>query len=186
MTIYTNADGLTQKYGTAEARSNQQGGFLCSYGPVSSLVLNMDLTRLDATEAIQNDVLTIPKNALIESVEVLTIEAATTGTAIDVGLIANDRDTSTDLNATVTAAAPTGLLDTFVTATMSEQGEYHKFWAVTAIPDGITTQGALVGHIMTVPTLITASITATAYDTGLIQLRVNFVPEALTGFSLVH
>lgn len=187
VTIHTNSDGLIQKYGTSEAKSLQQGGFICTYGTYSSLVLNLDLTTLTETETIQNDVLTIPSSALIESVEVLTVVAAATGTAIDVGLIANDRTTTTDLNASVTDSDPNGLLAAFVTATMNAAGEYHKFWVNTAIPDGITTQGALVGSTMTVPTLITASRTdSTAFTAGNIILRVNFVPNAATGFGEVH
>lgn len=185
VTVHTNSDGLIQKYGTSEAKSLQQGGFICTYGGYHTVVLNLDLTTLTTSEVIQNDVLVVPKNSLIESVEVITIEAAADGTDIDVGLIANDRTTTTDLNGSLTDADPDGLLVGFPATEMSEAGEYSKFWTQTAIPAAATGSGALLGTILTVPTLITASADGT-FTAGRIQLRVNTIPMALTGFGEVH
>lgn len=184
---WTNNDNLHIKFGTSEAKSNNQGGFLCTYGPYLTAVLNLDLTTLDQTETIQNDVLTIPANSLIHSVEIDTVVAAATGTAIDVGLINVDRDSTTALSSTVSAADPNGILAAFVTATMGSVGEYTKIWATGSLPASISTGGALLGAILTEPTLITVSQTdGTDFTAGKVQIRINTLPEAATGFGAVH
>lgn len=184
---WNNNDGLFLKFGPSEASSMQQGGFICQYGPLLKYVWNMDLTNLDQNETIMNDVLVIPKLSLIESVEVRTITAAATGVAIDVGLVANDRNTATALNAGNATSDPDGLLAAFITATMNAGGEYNRLWSNTAIPSGIAGTGALIGQILTVPTLLTCSqTTATSFTAGRIQLIVNVVPEAVIGFGVVH
>jgi hypothetical protein len=188
VTIYENADGLIQKYGTSEAKSLQQGGWVCTYGPYLSYIWNLDLTTLTTSETIQNDVLVIPKNSLIVSVEVLTVVAAAAGTAIDVGLISISRDTTTDLNGSIADSDPNGLLEALAAGDMSESGEYFKFWDTTAIPVAdVAHGGALLGEILTTPTVLTASRTdATAFTAGQIMLRVDVLPEALIGWGEVH
>lgn len=184
---WMNSDGLYVKFGATEGVSRSQGGWVCQYGPISSYLLNLDLTSLTETESIQNDVLIIPKDSIILSVEVYTVAAAATGTAIDVGLIATTRVTTTDLNGSITDADPNGLLAAFPTAEMSEIGEYSKFWTQTAIPAAATGTGALIGTILTVPTLITASRTdSTAFTAGRLLLRVDVIPSAVIGFTQTH
>lgn len=185
VTIYTNADGLIQKYGTSEAKSLNQGGFLCTYGPYSMAVLNLDLTQLTASEVIQNDVLTIPSGALIEYVEIATIIAAADGTDIDVGLINIDRNTATAISAASTTADSDGLLDAFVTATMGTAGEVTRLYGTTTIPASISTGGARLGDTLTDGCLITASAAGT-YTAGKVQLRIAYIPNAATGFGEVH
>lgn len=188
MGTWLNNDGLYIKLGTDEAKSPVQGGHVCSYGPLLTYSWYLDLTRLTETETIQNDVLVIPKSSIIESVEVFTVTAAATGTGIDVGLIANDRTTTTDLTATVTDADPDGLLAALVTADMVIGG-YQRFWNVTSIPVAdVAKGGALIGTgILTTPTLLTASrTTATAFTAGRVLVRVHVLPEPLVGFDLVH
>lgn len=184
---WLNSDGLYIKFGATEGVSRTQGGWVCQYGPIASYFLNLDLTSLDANENIQNDVLVIPKNSLILSVETYAIVGAATGTAIDVGLIASDRDTTTDLNASVTSSDPNGLLAAFPTAEMAAAGQYAAFYETDTFPASTTGSGALIGLILTTPTLITASRTdATAFTTGNILVRVNVIPEATTGFTQTH
>ena len=187
MGTWLNSDGLYVKLGTDQAQSESQGGWVSQYGPYAAYILNLILVDLTETETIQNDALVIPKDALIASVEVMTITAGATGTAIDVGLIANDRDTTSDINGSVAAADPNGLLAAFPVAEMSEVGEYSKFWTQTAIPAAATGSGALIGTTMTVPTLITASRTdATAFTAGQLMIKIDVLPNATTGFGLVH
>ncbi len=187
LATWNNSDGLLVKFGTSEAISMQQGGFVCSYGPYLQYFLGLDLTNLDQNETIQNDVLVIPKNSLIYSVETLAVTAAVTGTAIDVGLIANDRTTTTDLNGSITDADPDGLLAAFPIANMNATGEWNLYTAVNNIPSGATFQGALIGKILTVPTLITASQTdATSFTAGKILLKISVLPEATVGFGVAH
>ncbi len=187
MGTWLNSDGLYQKFGTDDAKSTNQGGWICSYGPNLVYILNLDLTTLTETESIQNDVLVLPKDALIEWIEVATVTPSATGAAIDVGLIANDRTTTTDLNGSVTDADPDGLLAAFAAATMSEVGEVTKFYTHESFPASVTTGGALIGTTMTTPTLITASrTTSTAFSAGKIQLRIGLIANATTGFGAVH
>lgn len=188
VTTEVNNDGLIRKYGTNEAKSLQQGGAVCHYGPYSTLVLNLDLTNLDQTEAIQNDVLVIPEDSLIESVEFVTIVEAATGTAVDIGLIANDRNTNTDITGSLTSSDPDGLVAAYPAAAMSSVGEWEKHTQVNSIPASPSgTVGAAVGEILVAPCLITASQTdGTDFTAGKVQVRVNFIPNATSGFGEVH
>lgn len=190
VTIHTNSDGLIQKYGTSEAKSLQQGGFLCTYGPYSTLVLNLDLTTLTTSETIQNDVLVIPQNALIESVEFTSVETAATGTAIDIGLIANDRDTDSDITGSITASDPDCLIEAYA-AGNAAIGEHERYWQNHDLGGnsgfGTETVGAAVGEILVNPCLITASRTdTTAFTAGKLIVRVHFIPNALSGWGEVH
>lgn len=184
---WLNSDGLFIKFGPSEAASPTQAGFVCQYGPNLVYVYNLDLTTLDQNEVIINDVLVIPKNSLIQYVETVSIVGAATGTAIDLGLCNIDRNTASALNASATAADPDGLLAAAPTANMNTAGEWSVYKIAATIPTGLTGVGALIGSIMTNPTIVTCSRTdATAYTTGKIQVRIGVVPEALTGFSVVH
>lgn len=184
---WLNSDGLFIKFGPSEAASPTQGGFICQYGPNLVYVYNLDLTTLDQNEVIINDVMPIAKNSLIQYVETIAIVGAATGTAIDLGLVANDRNTSTALSGTVSAADPDGLLAAAPTANMNTAGEWSIYKIAATVPTGLTGVGALIGSILTVPTLVTCSRTdGTAFTTGKIQVRIGVIPEATTSFSVVH
>lgn len=181
VTIHTNDDGLIQKYGINEAKSVSQGGFLCTYGPYSTIVLNLDLTTLTEAETIQNDVLAIPKDALIESVEFISVETATGATDLDIGLI--DADRTTD-------PVPTGLIAAYDVDNMAV-GEHEQYWQNHDLGGnsgfGTETVGAEVGEITTAARLITASNTSsTPFTAGKLIVRVHFIPNALSGFGEVH
>ena len=191
MSTWLNDDGLYIKFGAQEGASLQQGGAVCQYGPFSTYVINLDLTTLTTTDTIINDVLVVPKDSQLESIEVFTVEVAATGDGVNLGLIANDRLTATDITATDTTSDPDGLLDEYAAASMSTLGEYEKLWSTTDIGSGsgnvsANTNGALLGKILTVPCLFTASVASTAYTTGKVQIRVNTIPSAATGFGIVH
>lgn len=185
---WLNDDGLYVKFGKTEGVSRTQGGFTCSYGPYLDYWFNLDLTSLDANENIQNDVLAIAANSLIWRVQCIAVEAAATGTAIDVGLIANDRVTTTNLNASLTDADPNGLLAAFPTASMNAVGEWNLYTVSEPLPEASNTfAGALIGTILTVPTLLTASRTdATAFTTGKLLINITTIPMATTGFTQTH
>lgn len=185
MGTWLNSDNLYLKFGRDEGHSNDPAGSYC-YGENGSqtLEITLDLTELTAAETIANDVAIIPDNALIQAVEVLTLVAATDGTAIDVGLVHISRNTS-DAEFT---ADPNGILADFAAATMSVVGERVIFPGVTAadtetsIPSGITTGGDMIGDVTTAPCLITASRTdATAFGAGRVKVRITYLPNALTG-----
>ena len=175
---WTNADGLIQKFDN-ERVERALGGEHISYGLERQLVLEIDLTELTETESVipgcEN--VQLPAGALISQVEIFTLVAAADGTAIDVGTIHPNLHTTTPLT-----ADPNGILAAFVTATMSEVGEYTKFTKVTAMPAGTTTDGAQIGTVVSAsyPVLFTASATdSTAFSAGRIKFVIHYIPRAL-------
>jgi hypothetical protein len=184
---WLNSDGLFVKFGKTEGVSRIQGGMVCSYGPIQDYWWDLEITQLDQNENIQNDVLVIPANSLILNCRTITVTAGATGTAIDVGLIANTRVTTTDLNGSITDADPDGILAAAPIANFNTVGEDSIYKIAATIPTGLTGTGALIGTILTVPTLLTASRTdGTAFTAGRLLLGIQVVPMALTGFSQTH
>jgi len=174
---------IHQKYGTDEGRSTQDGGMYCGYGPEQVYELILDLTELDETEAVQNDVLIIPDNCMITRVKTVCLVAAADGTAIDVGLLHISRDTS-DSEFT---ADPNGLLAAFTTASMDTPGQTIEFFASgtanteESLPASVTLGGDLIGDVNVAPCVITASrTTATAFTAGKLALYIHCIPNALS------
>jgi len=172
MGTWTNDDGLHIKYGTTEGTSTHPGG---QYGGtvggehVAEVVI--DLTLLTETETILNDVVFIPNNAWITKVEVQCIEAAATGTAIDVGLIDQDRSTEVDYD---------GLLAAFEDGDALAPGETRVFFEDHTVPASTTGTGALVGQEVTNTGYVSASRTdGTAFTTGKLKVRVWYVSKGL-------
>lgn len=159
---YHNADGLYLKYGTEKATATN-GGEYRTNGNFHEVELEVSLASLTETETILNDVITLPTGARIQQVDVVTITAAATGVAIDVGTIAANRSTEGDYN---------GLLAAFPTASMDAAGEVNE------VVIGHTYVGALVGTTLAAPAYISASrTTATAFTAGLLRITVKyFIP----------
>lgn len=151
--------GLYQKYGT-EQTVPLKGGEYSTLGANRTIDLKIDLTTLTESETILSDNIFWPKTMRIESVEVVTVTAAATGAAIDLGLIRLDRSTEIDYD---------GILAAFATASMNAVGEK------TVLTQGSSTAGALVGAAGTsYPGYITCSrTTGTAFTAGVIQVRIN-------------
>ena len=172
MGTWHNDDELYIKYGRSEGTSTHPAGQFCgSVAGENVAEVTIDLTLLNATETILNDVVVIPANAWITKVEVLTLVAAATGTAIDVGLIDQDRSTEVDYD---------GILAAFATATMNAVGEVVEFREVGSTPASITTQGALVGQEVSNAGYISASRTdATAFTAGKVKVRVYYISKGL-------
>ena len=171
MGTWQNSDGLRVKFGTDEATSTHPAGSYC-LGDEQVCEVVIDLTELTATETVLNDAAWVPANAHITKVEVVTLVAAATGTAIDVGFIDQDYSTEIDYN---------GLLAAYVTATMNAVGETNVLYEVGSSPTtGLTTMGALVGQELTNTGYISASRTdATAFTAGKIRLKVYYIPTGI-------
>lgn len=169
---WMNDDGLYIKYGRSEGTSTHPAGIYAgSFANEQVAEVTIDLTVLTQTETILNDAVWIPNNAWVTKVEVITVEAAATGTAIDVGLIDQDRSTEVDYD---------GFLAAFATATMNAVGEVVEFREVGSTPASITTQGALVGQEVTNTGYLSASITdATAFTAGKVKVRIYFIPKGI-------
>lgn len=172
MGTWNNDDGLYIKYGTDEAVSTHPGGtFSDTYLGATVTEVVITLAELTQTETILNDVVWIPANAHILWVESVALVAAATGTAIDVGLIDQDRSTEVDYD---------GLLAAFPTAEMAQVGETRRFYETHTVPASMTGTGALVGQENTNAGYISASMTdATSFTAGKIRLRIAYIPKGL-------
>jgi hypothetical protein len=182
MGTWLNSDGLYVKFGTDEGVSLADAGMFCNYGLEQTYEWDLTLSELTETEVVQNDVTVIPDDFMITKVEILTLVAAATGTAIDVGTIHISRNTS-DSEWT---ADPDGILAAFITASMDTVGQYTMFFgsgtadAEESLPSGTTTGGVQIADVTVAPLLLTASrTTATAFTAGRIKIRITGVPAAL-------
>lgn len=161
MGTWLNDDGLYIKYNLDEGVSTASGGEYKTYGPTRQIEVEIDLTDLTATSTIINDVVMVPANAQIESVEVVAEVAATgTGAVLNVGLVRLDRTTTYDSDGFVAAAA----LSTLDTVGEKTAGA-----------------GTLVGTILANAGLIVADRGAVAaFTDGRAVVRVNYRPSALS------
>jgi hypothetical protein len=193
MGSWLNPDGLYLKFGTSgttgipnEGVSLQNiGHHQADFSGESFIEIPLSLTVLTETESIQSDVAVIPDNSLITAIEIVTVTAAATGVAIDLGTIHISRNAS-DSEFT---ADPDGLLAAFITASMDTPGQTVRFFASgtadteESLPSGVTTGGVQIGDITTAPLLITASrTTSTAFTAGRVIVRVWYVQNPTGGF----
>lgn len=158
---WLNSDGLYLKYGPDKATAKIAGEYRKD-GRLHEIEVKIDLTDLTETETIVDDTVLIPANVVIQEVEIVTLTAATTGAAIDLGLIQTNRSTEIDYD---------GLLAAFPTASMNAAGEK------TIITDNTTYDGVKIGAnpVSTVPGHITCSrTTSTAFDTGVIYVTIRY------------
>lgn len=171
----TNADGLYLKFGTEKAKSLVDAGDYKTFAKGESIIeVELNLAELTEVEQVLSDVTAFPKNAQITWVEVVTEIAATTGTAIDVGLTrASARGTQIDYD---------GFLAAFPIAQMNAVGETSRFFETHTEPTSMTGTGALVGQLSSADYvgLITASRTdSTAFGAGRIKIRIGYVESFL-------
>lgn len=174
-TTWMNDDGLLIKYGPDSSESTHRAGEYLTYNGKGEQVIEVtiDLTELTQTETILNDAVKVPTNAHITSVEVLTVVAALTGTAIDVGLVKDDRSTEGDYN---------GFLAAFPTSQMNAIGETSRFFETHTEPASLTGTGALIGQEITYTggSYISASMTdATSFTAGTVKVRIAYVPKGI-------
>lgn len=164
-TNWFNSDGLYVKFGTNEATPGVAGeyGFLAD-GNDHVIEVRLDLATLTASNVIVDQNVWLPDNARITKLEVITTEAATGGTNVDVGLVRFDQTTEIDFD---------GLLVDFLTASMSTVGETIVLYQNTTVPAATAGTGALVGTVLTNPGYITAAASGT-YTTGEVKLRIFF------------
>lgn len=160
---FLHADGVYQKYGTEKATANI-GGEYRNYGDEREVEFTVTLSGLTETETPLSDQVFIPSGARIAGVEVLTTTAAATGTAIDVGLIREDRSTEIDYN---------GLLDAFTTAKMDAAGERNVYQTSGDVAGA--SAGPLLGTSTSQVGYVTCSrTTATAFTAGVIRLKIRY------------
>lgn len=164
---YDNA-GLYRKYGPDKATAKVAGEYHQN-GKLHEIELKILPATLTQTETILDDTVQLPAGARIQEVEVVTVTAAATGTAIDLGLIRSDRTTELDYD---------GLLAAMPLANMDAAGETGIYRKSVTVPTGLTGTGALVGTTLANNGYISASMTdATAFTAGDLRITVRyFVP----------
>lgn len=162
---YMDNTGLYRKYGPDKATASKAGEYVTT-GALREVEVTITLSELTATETILADTTQLPAGARIHEVELLTVTAGATGTAIDVGLIRSDRTTEIDYDGLL-AAAPIAIFNL--------AGERTIFTAATTVPASATGTGALIGTTLSNNGYISASRTdATAFTAGVVKVIVRF------------
>lgn len=158
-------NNLYKKYGTDRATATTAGEYTM-VGDMHVVEAVLTLSALTETETIVADTTFLPAGMRIQNVELLTVTAAATGVAIDVGLIkVSDRSTEVDYDGLL-AAAPTAVMDL--------AGERTVYTAATTVPASATGTGALIGTTLAYNSHISASrTTATAFTAGVVKLRIT-------------
>jgi hypothetical protein len=173
MAGWINSDGLYVKFGTEEGVSSHPAGEFKTFNGSNEQIIEVviDLADLTETETILNDVVWVPNNAHVTWVETVCLVAAADGTAIDVGLIDQDRATEIDYD---------GFLAAFPTAEMAQVGETRRFYETHTIPTTMTGTGALIGQENTNTGYISASMTdSTSYTAGRVKIRIAYIPKGI-------
>lgn len=135
MGIWTNADGLTIKWGRDEGTSGNTGQYGTTFEGNHVLESKIDLTKITpGTNVILDDYIHFPKGFRLERVVIYTEVAAVGGTSIDTGFIANDRVTEIDYDGLVAALGV---------------ANYNAVGKKTNLDLGSAGAGALVGTLTT-------------------------------------
>ncbi len=161
---WTNADGLTVFFPDDNADRLVYGGEYPGAGANRVIEVEVDLADLTTSaQSFGEPWIIIPRNSVVESVEVISETAAVGGTSIDIGLMRLDGTTELDWD---------GLVDGLVIANLNVNGEKNVLTA------GVTYAGALVGTETAYPGYITVLETGT-FSAGRVVIRVNiYVKDA--------
>lgn len=161
---WLNKDTLFLQFGTDKA-TVEPGGDYMSYGANRVIEVQIDLTKLTSTAAIQANTLFFPagSNLYIEKVE-LTVETASAGgTSFSVGLIQKDRTT-------IPGGYSTAFVNALINASTNAVGD------LITLSTGSTSAGGLIGSFpaaATGPYYITA-LAAGTYSTGSVKVRIYY------------
>lgn len=158
---WTNNDGLFIQYGTSKAVPTTAGDFL-SYGEWRDIEFTLTLSSLTASPAIVANTTFLPSGVFIESVQVKTEVAGTTGTSISVGTMRADRST---------VISNTALINAQVLTSHDAAGEENTY-TVPAAGGG----GSLLGTTTSFTdgfAYITA-LAAGTYGAGVVKVRIRY------------
>lgn len=153
---WTNADGLTYFF-AGELRAFD-GGEYPGAGATRVIEIEVPATEITTTATSFGDPwVIVPRNSVIESVEVISETALTTGTTIDIGLVRLDNTTEIDYD---------GLAALLPIANLNVEGEKN------VLTPGVTYAGALVGTETLYPGYITVREVGN-FGAGRLVIRVN-------------
>lgn len=160
---WMNGDNLYIKFGTKEGTVAKGGQILAGGGTYRTVEFDLSYSDLAATAGIMHDTITIPKNARIDKVEVVTktaFDSAADAFVFNLGLIkASDRSTEVDFD---------GLVAALPQASMDPAGDY------ASIDVNHTYKGALIGTTTAYKSLITADYDTAAPTIGVARIRIMF------------
>lgn len=157
---WDNNDGL-RVFFAGELRQYEGGEFP---GAGANRVIEVEIAATEINTTASNSFgdpwIIVPRNSVIESVEVISETALTSGgtPTLDVGLIRLDHTTEIDYD---------GLVADLPLANLNVQGEKNVLTA------GVTYAGALVGTETTYPGYLVASLSTGTYTAGRLVVRVN-------------
>lgn len=157
--VWFNPDGLRVYF--AGERRQFDGGEYPGAGATRVIEWEVNATAIAATAGgLGLPWVIIPRNSVIESVEVISETAATSGGAatLDVGIVRRDGTTEVDFD---------GLVAALPLANINVQGEKNVLTA------GQTNAGALVGTETAYPGYLTVRYNTAAYTAGRLVVRVN-------------
>ena len=154
--VWINGDGLRVRFPSDEL-GTIVGGEYQGAGPTRVIEVELNAADLTTTaQAFGAPYLIVPRNSVIEEVEVISEVALADGTSIDIGLQRLDGATEIDYD---------GLVDGLVIASLNVAGEKN------VIRVGGTSVGALVGTETAYPGYITVLETGT-HTAGRLVIRV--------------
>jgi hypothetical protein len=155
-----NSDGLYIKFGTEEGVEGKAGEYVTT-GPQRMVEVDITLTGLGTSAAIQDDHVVLPAGAFIEKVELINKVAATSGgsAVLNVGLQRTDRSTELDYDGFIAA----GALSTYNAAGES-----------VAYTEGSTGHGALIGTVLAHDGYITADYDTDSFTAGSVSVRIFY------------
>ncbi len=154
---WINEDGLLVRF-PGDALGTVAGGEYPGAGANRVIELEVDAADLTTTAtAFGAPYLIVPRNSVIESVEVISETALVGGTSIDIGLQRLDGTTEIDYD---------GLVDGLVIASLNVDGEKN------VLNVGSTSAGLLIGTETAYPGHITVLETGT-FTAGKLVIRVN-------------
>lgn len=158
---WVNNDGLVVLFDKEEA-TTAKAGELPSAGPTRTVEVKIPLlTALAATPTLLDDFVSIPDNARIAKVTVVTDTAVTSGgsAVLNLGVRKLDRTTAIDED---------GFIAALPIASFNAAGE------TVVLTNGVTYGGALLGTTITDAGLLYADYDTAAFTTGAIRVFIEF------------
>lgn len=156
---YTNADGLTIKYGPLEGTVGRAGEYRTLTG-VRVVEFALNLVDLATARTVLDYNTQIDKNSFIEKVEVETTTAVTgTNATLNIGLVRTDTTTTYDDDGLGTAAA------------LTQTALATKGTILTYIT-GTSNAGALIGTTLANNGLLVADYDTAAFTAGRVTVRI--------------
>lgn len=147
--VWHNNDGLVIRFNQEKLNEKGQSGSYNFGGPDETIDVTVDLTDITASDSIVEEGIRIPSGMLVKSVSIITDEVKAGGSAIDIGLINEDRSTEVDYNGLVTAKV------------------------VGAVGAEVAGGGALIGTVLTdKATFVTAKASGALFTAGKIRVQI--------------